>query len=72
MKHQRTSRSSDGEINFVKANLKNMVLSLAALFSLETLYMDIITPEIGPDCNIEENQLFGLTCSDSIEFIGDT
>ena len=72
MKRQRTSRSSDGEINFVKANLKNMVLSLAALFSLETLYMDIITPEIGPDCNIEENQLFGLTCSDSIEFIGDT
>ena len=72
MKHQRTSRNSDGEINFVKANLKNMVLSLAALFSLEALYMDIITPEIGPDCNIEENQLFELTCSDSIEFIGDT
>ena len=72
MKHQRTSRSSDGEINFVKANLKNMVLSLAALFSLEALYMDIITPEIGPDCNIEENQLLELTCSDSIEFIGDT
>lgn len=58
MKHQRTSRSPDGEINFVKANLKNMVLSLAALFSLETQYMDIITPEIGPDCNIEESQLF--------------
>lgn len=72
MKHQRTSRSSDGEINFVKANLKNMVLSLAALFSLETLYMDIITPEIGPDCNIEESQLFGFSCSDYIEFIGDT
>jgi hypothetical protein len=67
MKHQRTSRSSDGEINFIRANLKNMVLSLAALFSMEMLYMDIITPEIGPDCYIEESQLFTITCCDSID-----
>jgi hypothetical protein len=67
MKHQRTSRSSDGEINFIRANLKNMVLSLAALFSMEMLYMDIITPEIGSDCYIEESQLFTITCCDSID-----
>lgn len=68
MKHQRTSRNSDGEVNFVKANLKNIVLSLAALFLLESLYMDIITPEIGPDCDIEESQLFGFAWRDDSEF----
>lgn len=69
MKHQRTSRNTDGEINFVKANLKNMVLSLAALFSLEMLYMEIISPETGPDYNLE-SQLFDFVLSDSVEFVG--
>ena len=70
MKHQRTSRNSDGEINFVKANLKNMVLSLAALYSLEWLYMWIIHTEFGP--KILERSVFELTGCDSVEHIGDT
>ena len=70
MKHQRTSRNSDGEINFVKANLKNMVLSLAALYSLEWLYMWIIHTEFGP--KILESSVFELTGCDSVEHIGDT
>lgn len=70
MKHQRTSRNSDGEINFVKANLKNMVLSLAALYSLEWIYMWIIHTEFGPE--ILESNVFELTVCDSVEHIGDT
>lgn len=70
MKHQRTSRNSDGEINFVKANLKNMVLSLAALYSLEWLYMWIIHTEFGP--KILGSSVFELTVCDSVEHTGDT
>lgn len=71
MKHQRTSRNPDGEINFVKANLKNMVLSLTALFSLEMLYIEIISPETGPDYNLE-SQLFDFVLNDAVEFVGAT
>lgn len=71
MKHQRTSRNTDGEINFVKANLKNMILSLTALFSLEMLYMEIISPEIGLDYNLE-SQLFDFALINSGELIGAT
>ena len=70
MKHQRTSRNSDGEINFVKANLKNMVLSLAALYSLEWVYMWNIHTEFGS--RIVESNVFELTVCDSVEHVGDT
>lgn len=70
MKHQRTSRNSDGEINFVKANLKNMVLSLAALYSLEWIYMWIIHTEFEP--KIVESGVFDLIYHDSVEDIGGT
>lgn len=70
MKHQRTSRNADGEINFVKANLKNMVLSLAALYSMEWLYMWSIHTEFGP--KIVESSVFDLIYSDSVEDIGGT
>lgn len=63
IKHKRTSTSEDGEINFVKANFKNMVLSLAALFSLEWCYMSKIPSDFGP--YIEESKVFSLTPYDS-------
>lgn len=58
MKHARTTFDSNGIMNFTRASLKNMILSYAALYALETLYINEITPEEGPDCNIEESQLF--------------
>ena len=58
MKHARTTFGSNGTMNFTHASLKNMILSYAALYALETLYMNEITPEEGPDCSIEESQLF--------------
>lgn len=64
IKHKRTSRSKDGEINFVKANLKNMVLSLAALFLLEWCYMSKIPSDFGS--YIEESKVFSLTPCDSV------
>lgn len=62
IKHERTSRDPEGQINFEKANLKNMVLSLAALFSLEWIYMWMIYPDFGPD--IEESKIFDLRIGD--------
>lgn len=58
IKHNRTQQNEEGNIYFTKASLKNMILSISALYSLEKLYMEIITPEIGPDCYIEESKLF--------------
>ena len=69
MKHERTSRNSDGQINFEKANLKNMVLSLAALFSLESIYIGMIHTDFGP--RIEESSVFDMQYDDSSEPVGD-
>lgn len=70
MKHQRTSRNPDGEINFSKANLKNMVLSLAALFSLEWIYIWNIHSDFEP--YFEESRIFEMTWFEAVENIGDT
>ena len=69
LKHERTSRNSDGQINFEKANLKNMVLSLAALFSLESIYIGMIHTDFGP--RIEESSVFDMQYDDSSEPVGD-
>lgn len=58
IKHWRTTLDDEGKMNFTLANLKNTVLSFAALYVLETLFMDYITPDVGPDCHIEESRLF--------------
>lgn len=58
MKHNRTERNSEGNTNFTNASLKNMILSFAALYSLEVLYMKELSSEHGPDCDITEGQLF--------------
>lgn len=57
MKHERTTLCN-GQMNFTKANLNNMMNSFGALYALETLYMSVISPKVGPDCNIPESQLF--------------
>lgn len=62
IKHERTSRDPEGQINFEKANLKNMVLSLSALFSLEWIYMWMIHTDFGP--NIQESKIFDLRIGD--------
>lgn len=58
IKHSRTSLKDNGEFNFTNANLNNMILSFAALYSLEVLYMKELAGEFGPDCEIAESQLF--------------
>ena len=44
IKHQRTARDDNGVINFSKANLRNVILSFSALFSLEAVFMERIQP----------------------------
>jgi hypothetical protein len=58
IKHSRTTRDESGNANFTRANLNNMILSFSALYALEMIFMDEITPEMGPDCEILESKLF--------------
>ncbi len=64
VKHARTSRDDSGVLNFSKANLKNVVYSLSALYLLERLYMEkkynISTFPKGSPLSPPESKLFCL------------
>jgi len=58
VKHARTQLSDDGEINYTKANLENLIKSYAALCILELSYIDHLSGDIGPDWDYAESKLF--------------
>ena len=60
IKHERTSLNSDGNKNYTKANLQNMIYSFGALYLLETIFMEYLTKEEKTDCNINKSQLFSV------------
>lgn len=58
VKHARTKIGNDGEINYTKANLENLIKSYAALHILESCYIDYLSGDIGPDWDYAESKLF--------------
>lgn len=46
VKHERTSHYRNGKPNYIRANQKNLIYALAALFILESLYLNSCEEEI--------------------------
>jgi len=58
VKHARTKFSSKGLQNYTQANLRNVYLSLSALWVLETEYMMLLSDEQMPVDGIKDSVLF--------------
>ena len=61
VKHERTSHSTDGKANYTRANQKNLIYALAALFILEQSYLDSIEEQAG--ISYQKSKLFQLLAS---------
>ena len=59
-KHERTSPYNNSNINYNRANLKNVVHSFAALFIMEILFLDYICQKENKSINISHSKLFTL------------
>lgn len=62
VKHQRTA-IVEGTSNFAKANLGNVILALAALFIMETVFLNWLVEKCGVEQNCGKSTLFVLNCS---------
>lgn len=60
IKHHRTSKDTDGNENYVHANLDNMILCFSALFSLEMFFMYYLIEQGGRNYAIFHSQLFSF------------
>ena len=60
VKHTRTKLAENGNINFSKANLGNLISSYAALFVLESTYMFTLSEQQFPIGGIQESRLFQI------------
>lgn len=60
-KHERTSPYNNNNINYNRANLKNVTTAFAALFVVETLFLNYIFKEEKVDIEITPSKLFSLT-----------
>ena len=58
VKHQRTRVTDNGQINYTKANLINLINSFAALYILETEYLATLYGEQEPVDGIGKSALF--------------
>lgn len=58
VKHQRTKLTDNGQINYTKANLINLIHSFAALYILETAYLATLSGEQEPVDGIGNSTLF--------------
>lgn len=58
IKHNRTSIGESGNANYTKANLKNMILTYAALFTLESEFAEYLVSQGQLDLCMFESQLF--------------
>lgn len=58
VKHQRTKLTDNGQINFTKANLLNLIHCFAALYILETEYMNTLYGDQEPVNGVGNSQLF--------------
>ena len=58
VKHQRTRLTDNGQINYTKANLLNLIHCFAALYILETAYLDTLSGDQEPVDGIGNSQLF--------------
>lgn len=58
VKHQRTRATDNGQINYTKANLINLINSFAALYILETEYLATLSGDQEPVDGIGSSQLF--------------
>lgn len=56
VKHERTSHFKDGKANYSRANQKNLIYALAALFVLEKSYLESIAEKQEP--SYSESKLF--------------
>lgn len=59
-KHERTSPYNNSNINYNRANLKNVVASFAALYILESLFFEYICEKEECDIKIQQSKLFVL------------
>ena len=53
----------EGTSNFAKANLGNVILALAALFIMETFFLNWLVEKCGVEQNCGKSTLFVLNCS---------
>lgn len=60
-KHERTSPYNNNNINYNRANLKNVVSAFAALFIIETLFLNYICNKEKVNIEITPSKLFSLT-----------
>lgn len=60
IKHRRTSKDINGNENYMRANLNNMILCYSALFSLEILFMEYLIANGGLDYGIFNSKLFSF------------
>lgn len=58
IKHKRTSIGVSGNANYTKANLRNMILAYAALFTLESQFAEHLVSQGQLDLSMFESQLF--------------
>ena len=57
VKHERTSKYKEGQTNYVRANLKNLITAMAALYVLESLFISELKRK-GDIYSFEESKLF--------------
>lgn len=60
IKHHRTSKDNNGNENYMRANLNNMILCYSALFSLEIYFMYYLMANGGLNYAISHSQLFSF------------
>lgn len=65
IKHKRTFAGDSGNANYTKANLKNMILAYAALFTLESQFSEYLVSKGQPDYCMFESKLFGYGSGNS-------
>ena len=59
-KHERTSPYNNNNINYNRANLKNVVCAFGALYVLETIFCDYIFNKEQVTINIVQSKLFSM------------
>lgn len=65
IKHKRTFVDDAGKANYTRANLHNMILSFAALFSLELAFMEHLVQMGDDDYAIFDSPLFSFAPRDN-------